>query len=224
MHHKLNLKWMKEQVDKLEESVTKQCDFCVGEKMDHRDFPIANDFNEQAKASRTPTVYDTKRINKIRLIEEYINHYEFLVLEEILILKKQGEDFNEWNKILERLESARHIIDKLTTTLQYSLDIQSHSSIDTLSKVSFIFLPLTFITGYFGMNFTTMGMIGKNVNKNGVLMWKHGHTFVRLLLLFILIASIIILYFIEKSSLTSQATQQTIASLVQAQSVAADDL
>ena len=74
------------------------------------------------------------------------------------------------------------------------------------------------------MNFTTMGMIGKNVNKNGVLMWKHGHTFVRLLLLFILIASIIILYFIEKDSLTNQATQQTIASLVQAQSVAADDL
>ena len=175
MHHKLNLKWMKEQVDKLEESVTKQCDFCVGEKMDHRDFPIEN-------------------------------------------------DFNEWNKILDRLEATRHIIDKLTSTLQYSLDIQSHSSIDTLSQVSFIFLPLSFITGYFGMNFTTMGMIGKNVNKNGVLMWKHGHTFVRLLLLFILIASIIILYFIEKSSLTDQATQQTIASLVQAQSVAADDL
>lgn len=224
MHHKLNLKWMKEQVDKLEESVTKQCDFCVGGKMDHRNFPIENDFNEQAKASRKPTEYDNKRIHKIRLIEEYINHYEFLVLEEKLILKKQGKDLNEWNKILDRLEATRHIIDKLTSTLQYSLDIQSHSSIDTLSKVSFIFLPLSFITGYFGMNFTTMGMIGNNVNKNGVLMWKHGHTFVRLLLLFILIASIIILYFIEQSSLTSQATQQTIASLVQAQSVAADDL
>ena len=32
------------------------------------------------------------------------------------------------------------------------------------------------------MNFTSMGMLGKNVNYKGILMWKNGHTFVKILL------------------------------------------
>ena len=108
--------------------------------------------------------------------------------------------------------------------LQYALDIQTNSSIDVLSKVSLIFLPLTFITGYFGMNFTTMGMVGKNMNPKGVLMWKNGHTFVKLLLLFALVASIIILSFVEKYNIRNKNIRATLNSLVQAHSSAADDL
>ena len=80
-----------------------------------------------------------------------------------------------------RLIKARKIVDKESDSIQYRIDFHTHHSIDTLSKISFIFLPLSFIVGYFGMNFTTMGMVGHNVNKGGILMHKHGHLFIKLL-------------------------------------------
>ena len=224
MQTKLTYEWMDQQINRLEKAVINQCDFCVGKNDKKRAFPMNNEFDEHVATAKAPSSYDEKRIDKIRLIEEYINHYEFLVLEEIMIIKKQHGDYKRWEELLDRLESSRKIIDKLTSTLQYTLDIKSHNSIDVLSKVSFIFLPLSFITGYFGMNFTTMGMVGKNMNPKGVLMWKNGHTFVKFLLLFILIAAIIILSYIEKYNMRDQAIQQTISSLVQAQSGASDDL
>ena len=225
MQTKLTYEWMIEQIDKLEKAVIDQCDFCTGNTNNkRRAFPMYKEFDKHIKASRVPNEYDEKRVNEIRLIEEFINHYEFLVLEEIKIEKRQNGDYKRWQELLQRLESSRKIIDKLTTTLQYALDIQTNSSIDVLSKVSLIFLPLTFITGYFGMNFTTMGMVGKNMNPKGVLMWKNGHTFVKLLLLFALVASIIILSIIEKYNIRNKNIRATLNSLVQAQTGAADDL
>ena len=224
MQTKLTYEWMDIQINRLEKAVIDQCDFCVGKNDKKRAFPMNNEFDEHIATAKAPSSYDEKRIDKIRLIEEYINHYEFLVLEEIMIIKKQHGDYKVWQGLLDRLESSRKIIDKLTSTLQYTLDIKSHNSIDVLSKISFIFLPLSFITGYFGMNFTTMGMVGKNMNPKGVLMWKNGHTFVKFLLLFVLISAIIILSYIEKYNMRDQAIQQTISSLVQAQSSASDDL
>ncbi len=225
MQTKLTYEWMIEQIDKLEKAVIDQCDFCTGNTNNkRRAFPMYKEFDKHIKASRVPNEYDEKRVNEIRLIEEFINHYEFLVLEEIKIEKRQNGNYKRWQDLLDRLESSRKIIDKLTSTLQYALDIQTNSSIDVLSKVSLIFLPLTFITGYFGMNFTTMGMVGKNMNPKGVLMWKNGHTFVKLLLLFALVASIIILSIIEKYNIRNKNIRATLNSLVQAQSGAADDL
>ena len=225
MQTKLTYEWMIEQIDKLEKAVIDQCDFCTGNTNNkRRAFPMYKEFDKHIKASRVPNEYDEKRVNEIRLIEEFINHYEFLVLEEIKIEKRQNGDYKRWQELLQRLESSRKIIDKLTSTLQYALDIQTNSSIDVLSKVSLIFLPLSFITGYFGMNFTTMGMVGKNMNPKGVLMWKNGHTFVKLLLLFALVASIIILYFVEKYNIRNKNIRATLNSLVQVQSSASDDL
>ena len=225
MESKLTYEWMDTQVNKLEKAVIDQCDFCTGNTNNKkRAFPMNKEFDQHIKASRVPNEYDEKRVNQIRLIEEFINHYEFLVLEEIKIEKRQNGNYKRWQGLLDRLESSRKIIDKLTSTLQYSLDIQTNSSIDVLSKVSLIFLPLSFITGYFGMNFTTMGMVGKNMNPKGVLMWKNGHTFVKLLLLFALVASIIILSFVEKYNIRNKNIRATLNSLVQAQSGAADDL
>ena len=225
MQTKLTYEWMVEQVNKLEKAVIDQCDFCTGNTNNKkRAFPMNKEFDEHIKSSRVPNEYDEKRINTIRLIEEFINHYEFLVLEEIMIEKKQNGDYKQWQELLNRLESSRKIIDKLTSTLQYSLDMQTNTSIDVLSKVSLIFLPLSFITGYFGMNFTTMGMVGKNMNPKGVLMWKNGHTFVKLLLLFALVASIIILSLVEKYNSRNKNIRATLNQLVQAQSGAADDL
>ena len=225
MQTKLTYEWMIEQVNKLEKAVINQCDFCTGNTNNKkRAFPMNKEFDEHIKSARVPNKYDEKRINTIRVIEEFINHYEFLVLEEIMIEKKHNGDYKRWQDLLHRLEESRKIIDKLTTTLQYALDIQTNSSIDVLSKVSLIFLPLTFITGYFGMNFTSMGIVGKNMNPKGILMWKNGHTFVILLLLFALVASIIILSFVEKYNSRNKNIRATLSALVQAQSSASDDL
>lgn len=216
MEAELTYEWMDEQITKLEKSVIGLCDYCTGNTKEDLEF------NENAHIDRKPKEHDEMQINKIRMIDGFINNYEFLVLEEIKINKRKGQNYKEWQELLERLESSRKIIDKLTNSLQYSLDIKSNSNIDILSKISLIFLPLSFITGYFGMNFTTMGMVGKNINRNGVLMWKNGHTFVRLLLLFILIGTLLFLAYLERYTFKNKSINNTLSSLAQVQGTADD--
>tara|TARA_Y100000992_G_C21265411_1_gene493690 strand:+ start:36 stop:707 length:672 start_codon:yes stop_codon:yes gene_type:complete len=223
MQTKLTYEWMIEQVDKLEKAVINQCDFCRG-KGNKKIFPSGKKFDEYIETNKKIAQFDEKRINNIKLIEKFINHYEFLVLEEIMIERKNNGNYKRWENILERLERSRKIINKLTTTLQYSIDIKSDTNIDIISKVSLIFLPLSFITGYFGMNFTSMGMLGKNVNYKGILMWKNGHTFVKILLLFVLVASIIILLIVDRYNRKNNELHQTLVGLVERQGIASDDL
>lgn len=55
---------------------------------------------------------------------------------------------------LKNLEDTIHIIDRLQDKV--ILDNQGHA-LDNLTFITFLFLPLTLITGYFGMNFGDMG-------------------------------------------------------------------
>jgi hypothetical protein len=163
-----------------------------------------------------------KRIKLIRFLEEYINHYEFLVLE------KQEETIGhpknrKWGHLLKRLEDLREIVDKLSSSLQYRLDIRTHTNIDTIAKISFVFLPLSFIVGYFGMNFTSMGIAGHNVNKKGILMWKYGHESVIIVLLTIIVISIGIIYYLQNFTLEAKGEKE-IGSLVKSEATAADDI
>jgi len=68
--------------------------------------------------------------------------------------------------------------------------VRQKRSIDILTYVSIIILPLTLITGYFGMNWSSMGMQAK---KTGILTLRWGQLFVFLISAITIIASIIIL-------------------------------
>jgi Mg2+ and Co2+ transporter CorA len=57
-------------------------------------------------------------------------------------------------------------------------------NIDILSIVNLIFLPLSFIVGYYGMNFVSMGTTCKNIG--GPYNFKYGQVFVWLLVLIVI--------------------------------------
>ena len=66
-------------------------------------------------------------------------------------------------------QSAKHI------EFKYSKKENKKKAIDTLTIVNTIFLPLALITGYFGMNFKSMGAPS---NKTGIFTLKYGQGFV----------------------------------------------
>ncbi len=218
-HKKLTYKWMNKQIDELEQEVIKHCAFCTGKGVKLQ--PL--EFNTHANIRGQIEQQDLRqRIISIRRLEEFINHYEFLILDKILQNKRSGKSTPEWKKLNNRLVEARKIVDKESDSIQYRIDFHTHHSIDTLSKISFIFLPLSFIVGYFGMNFTTMGMVGHNVDKKGILMWKHGHFFIKGLLVLSLISSIGYLYYLDNTVGGENALKREINRLTEIQATAGD--
>ena len=215
--------WLLKNIDLLEIAVINQCDFCIDKNQSKKFFPLPLVLNKDViKKPNNKMVKGRKdKIEKLRLLGEYINHYEFLILEEMLINKRAGKDIYKWQQLLDRVELSRKIIDKESSSIRYELDFKTHKSIDTLSKVSFIFLPLSFIVGYFGMNFTSMGIMGHNVNKNGILMWKYGHKFVFSLIFVTIILTSIYLYYFQETDIN---IDNAIDDLSDMQTSAADDL
>ena len=65
-------------------------------------------------------------------------------------------------------------------------------AIDTLTIVNTIFLPLALITGFYGMNFKSMGVPSL---KKGVFTIKHAQRYIFFLFLFFIIIILIIFYF-----------------------------
>jgi len=218
-HKKLTYKWMTKQIDALEKEVIKHCAFCTGRgvKLQPLEFNTHATIRPQVEQQNL-----RQRIISIRRLEEFINHYEFLILDKILQNKRSGKSTLEWKHLNNRLIKARKIVDKESDSIQYRIDFHTHHSIDTLSKISFIFLPLSFIVGYFGMNFTTMGMVGHNVNKGGILMHKHGHLFIKLLLTTCLGLSVGYLFYLEKMDASGKALKRSINRLTKIQATAGD--
>ena len=223
MKNKSAYEWILKNIDLLETAVINNCDFCIGKHLSEKNFPLPLELDKAIKKKPNNKMEKGRRekIEKLRMLGEYINHYEFLILEEMLISKRSGGDIYKWQDLLNRVELSRKIIDKESSSIRYDLDFKTHKSIDTLSKVSFIFLPLSFIVGYFGMNFTSMGIMGHNVNKSGILMWKYGHKFVfSLILITIMLTSLYLYYFQE----TDMNIDNAIDDLSDMQTSAADDL
>ena len=218
-YKKLTYEWMHKQIEELEKAVLNQCAFCTGNgvKLQPLEFNTKHDIK-----SREENKDIKKRINDIRRLEQFINHYEFLILEKILLNKRTGKPVAKWKILNDRLDESRKIVDKESDAIQYRLDFHTNHSIDKLSKISFIFLPLSFIVGYFGMNFTTMGMVGHNVDKKGILMWKHGHFFIKGLLVLSLISSIGYLYYLDNTVGGENTLKREINRLTEIQATSGD--
>jgi len=218
-YKKLTYEWMHKQIEELEKAVLKQCAFCTGNgvKLQPLEFNTKRNIKNHEENNNIK-----KRITDIRRLEQFINHYEFLILEKILLNKRTGKPVAKWKILNDRLNESRKIVDKESDAIRYRLDFHTNHSIDTLSKISFIFLPLSFIVGYFGMNFTTMGMVGHNVDKRGILMWKHGHFFIKALLVLSLISSIGYLYYLDNAVGNENALKRSINRLTEIQATSGD--
>jgi Mg2+ and Co2+ transporter CorA len=98
------------------------------------------------------------------------------------------KDILKSRKRLERILHNIKIID------DYLSDLVQHAqqkSLNNLTYINLIFLPLTLITGYFGMNFKAMG---NPVHGRGILSHSHGQTVVFILF----IASVMLFTFVYR--------------------------
>jgi magnesium transporter len=68
----------------------------------------------------------------------------------------QGPQDTYFDRILAQLDRAVDRIDAASQALSQVLDIQLNETTYRLTVVATVFLPLTFIVGFFGMNFTWM--------------------------------------------------------------------
>lgn len=121
-------------------------------------------------------------INKLKL---------FLELKILGLELHQEEHKNRLEKIMKRL----HIVDKnLEIIKDYNTSLHNKrqtKAIDSLTIVNTIFLPLTLIVGYFGMNFKSMGC---PTLKTGILTMEYGQIFV----IGLLVSITIIVYLLFK--------------------------
>lgn len=65
---------------------------------------------------------------------------------------------------IDEIDSMSSTIENLIDLIFNTLSVETNNSMQRLSLVSVLFLPLTFWAGYFGMNFKSFGNLDYNVN------------------------------------------------------------
>lgn len=73
-----------------------------------------------------------------------------------------------------------------------NLNMNARLSSDYLEIILFAFVPASFITGYFGMNFVSMGNPGDKTNSKGLLASKYGHWYAILIIFALIMFSYVI--------------------------------
>ena len=130
---------------------------------------------------------------------EYISNARFAInkLKLFLELKILGLELHqeEHKKRLENIMKRLHVVDKnLEIIKDFNTALHNKrqtKAIDSLTIVNTIFLPLTLIVGYFGMNFKSMGC---PTIKTGILTMEYGQIFV----IGLLVSITIIIYLLFK--------------------------
>lgn len=90
-----------------------------------------------------------------------------------------------FERLSRSVDTLKESITQLREAYQAQIDIDANNIMKTLTIISAVFMPLTLITGWYGMNFTSMPE----------LQWSFGYFYVAALSVIVLIASIILLYF-----------------------------
>ena len=97
-----------------------------------------------------------------------------------LISREQAEDWNIFTSRVARLhgytENIRENLIQLHELYQAQIDIRQNETMAVLTVVTTIFLPLSLLAGWYGMNFTNMPLVD----------WKYGYLAVILLAVVIL--------------------------------------
>ena len=104
-----------------------------------------------------------------------------------LILKEKLPDNDEINVRFKKITTMMKLFD------DYSDDLalwRTHHNVNLLTIISIMSVPLTLITGYFGMNFIKMGAGGKK----GIFWIKNPHKFILLLTIIAIILSVVLFY------------------------------
>lgn len=117
-------------------------------------------------------------------------------------IKKKKNDYGIENKNYELIKIKKKVkfmdqnIQLLETYNNQLSNISQKNSIDILTVINTIFLPLALITGYFGMNFKSMGAPSL---KTGVLAFKNGQLLVFFLFVLSILLTLLLFYTMKKN-------------------------
>jgi len=150
---------------------------------------ILSDFDEKTKAKIHLLKLETLTIRKaISPLKDAIS--KFSKTEHSLIDDSSKifirDLYDHTNQIMDMTESGRDMLNHLYDLYQAELSHKMNNIMKVLTVISTVFIPLTFLTGLYGMNFTNMPE----------LQWRYGY-FV-LLAMMLLISFVLIVYFKKK--------------------------
>lgn len=128
------------------------------------------------------TSTDKKVQNSIKDIRKKILYTNLFLNQKII--ENTNQDFTKQKVLLENLNKNMKDINSYE---QNNIIINQKKSIDVLTWFSIFFLPLTFITSYYGMNFKSMGAPSL---QTGPFSWKYGQLWVMFLFVFSLIGTV----------------------------------
>ena len=127
-----------------------------------------------------------KIISRLFLIRKKLLELE-INLNEMELSNTNNHIVNKLKKKINNAQNNINIIDNYNTKI---LQAKQKKTIDTLTLINTIFLPLSLITGFFGMNFKSMGVPSL---KTGIYTTKNSSFII--LILFLLISLITTLLF-----------------------------
>jgi magnesium transporter len=103
----------------------------------------------------------------VRCVRKRLTDLRFRIGPERALFERVGEEIEHietlegphgeyFDRILSQLDRAVDRVDAASQSLSQALDIQLNETTYRLTVVATVFLPLTFLVGFFGMNFTWM--------------------------------------------------------------------
>jgi len=190
------LKWAEDKFHELSSELSEECMVCefvnrgdtkyanaIWNKKFNPEFQNAKqDFRKRYKKTRLNKWNINKRVSQISTLN--ITYRTILVDNESSDIEKE-----EARQKLKELSRLRNLYYANIKDYINSLSVKTKLGDDFLEIILFAFAPASFLTGYFGMNFTSMGNPGKNSNPKGILVGKYGHFAALFMVLFFCVAS-----------------------------------
>lgn len=156
---------------------------------------------EEQLLEHLPKQLPRKILSCRKQINRFHSYYEQLMnisdqMQEFFSEQMTEEEARGWQMYANRterlhnhVEMLREYIIQLRELYQSQMDIEQNRIMTLLTIVTTIFMPLTLIAGWYGMNFSNMPMLG----------WKYGYPAVIVVSVLIIVAEII--YFRKKKML-----------------------
>lgn len=196
MKHSALLKWANSKFDLLSGELSEECMVC--DFVNNNDIKYANniwykqynpEFHKEKQKFRKK--YKKTRLNKWNINKRVSQISTLNIIYRTILVDKESSEIEkeEAKQKLKELSRLRNLYYANIKDYINSLSVKTKLGDDFLEIILFAFAPASFLTGYFGMNFTSMGNPGKNSNSRGILVGKYGHYAALFMVLFFCVTS-----------------------------------